>query len=137
MTGAEQNKARRPNPLVKTNEFATRTALKKQSEEEARHDLEDEQRIERGVGRYKLIAVAVGLSLADSIAADVCPFFTAILSIIIEMFWGNGSSFRRCAYFLHSFFCRNSVQLVEVLPRYRTDSSRVWAAWYSVTAQKE
>ena len=52
---------------------ATRTAFKRQSEEEARHDLEYEQRIERGVRRYRLIAVAVGLSLAASVAADV-PF---------------------------------------------------------------
>ena len=52
---------------------ATRAALKRQSQEEARHDLEYEQRIERGARRYRLIAVGVGLSLAASVAADV-PF---------------------------------------------------------------
>ena len=63
---------------------ATRAALKRQSEAEARHDLEYEQRIERGLRRYRLIAVAVGLSLAVSIAADV-PF---LYGYPLHSYWG-------------------------------------------------
>ena len=52
---------------------AARTRIRKEWEEEAREDLEEEQRIERSLRKWKFATIAIGLAFVAACAA-VVPF---------------------------------------------------------------